>query len=156
MIVIRRGQARAATWRSRDIDDMVHSLVSGQLGTRGAAREVWRPALEAYATATSFEVVAELAGMHGENIDVVIEGDILAIRGVRDRAAAHAACSYYESRIPYGPFSAEVAIPFDIEWEATRADYRNGLLNVSLPRRSARTLPVRQVEISREEESEND
>lgn len=156
MIVIRRGRARPATYRSRDIDDVVRSLVSGQYSTRAVERQVWRPALDVFSTDTSFEVVAELAGMDGDDIDVVIEGDILAIRGVRTRPTADDPRSYYEARIPYGPFAVEVLIPFEIDWNVTTADFRNGLLRVSLPRPAARTVPVRQIEVTRREEGEND
>lgn len=156
MIVIRRGRARPATYRPHDIDDVVRSLVSGQRGTGGRARQLWRPALDVFTTESTLEVVAELAGMAGDQIDVIVEGDILAIRGVRERPATDNARSFYEARIPYGPFLAEVSIPFEIDWDETAADYNNGLLRVTLPRRTARTLTVRQVDVSREEESEND
>lgn len=155
MIMIRRGRARSSTHRPTDIDEVVRSLMTGHRGTGGRARQVWRPALDVFTTETSLEVVAELAGMTGEEIDVEIQGDILAIRGVRERPNVENVRSFYEARIPYGPFLAEVAIPFDIEWDETTADYNNGLLRVSLPRRSARTLTVRQVEATREEESES-
>lgn len=155
MIVIRRGRPRPGSYRPHDIDDVVRSLVSGQRGTGGRARQLWRPALDVFTTETTLEVVAELAGMAGDEIEVIVEGDILAIRGVRERPAVENVRSFYEARIPYGPFLAEVAIPFEVEWDETTADYDNGLLRVSLPRRMARTLTVRQVEASSEEGSEN-
>jgi HSP20 family protein len=107
-----------------------------------------------FTTEAALEVVAELAGMSSDQIDVMVEGDILSIRGTRERPEALHVRSFYEARIPFGPFLAEVAIPFEIEWEKTTADYSNGLLRVSLPRRPARTVTVRQVEVLDEEESE--
>lgn len=154
MIVIRRGRARPSSRRSTDIDEVVRSLVSGQRSASLRSMQVWRPALDVYSTESSFEVVAELAGMAGDSIDVVIEGDVLVIRGVRERPATDRCQSYYEARIPYGPFVAEVAIPFDIEWDETTADYHNGLLTVSLPRRQPRTVEVRHQGQAISEESE--
>lgn len=154
MIVIRKGRARPATYRPNDIDEVVRSLVSGQRGAGGRARQLWRPALDVFTTESSLEVVAELAGLRSDDIEVLVEGDILSIRGDRERPVAEHVRSYYEARIPYGPFQAEVAVPFEIEWESTSADYSNGLLRVSLPRRAARTLTVRQIEAPDEEESE--
>lgn len=143
MIVIRRGRARPSSRRAAEIDEVVRSLVSGQRSAGMRARQVWRPALDVFTTDTTFEVVAELAGMDGDDIDVVIEGDVLVIRGLRERPAVDGVQSYYEARIPFGPFVAEVAIPFDIEWDDTTADYHNGVLRVSLPRRQPRTVAVR-------------
>jgi HSP20 family protein len=144
MIVIRRGRARPSARRSNDIDDVVRSLVSGHRSASTRSLQVWRPALDVYSTEDSFEVVAEIAGMQGDDIDVVIEGDVLVIRGVRQRQSADQCLSYYEARIPFGPFLAEVVIPFEIDWDETTADYSNGLLRVSLPRRRPRTVEVRQ------------
>ncbi len=155
MIVVRRGRARPARYRPNDIDEVVRSLVSGQRGTGGRARQLWRPALDVFTTETSLEVVAELAGLSGDQIEVIVEGDILAIRGVRERPATRDARSFYEARIPYGPFLAEVAIPFETEWDGTTADFDNGLLRVSLPRRTARTVTVRPAQEPLEEESES-
>jgi HSP20 family protein len=154
MIVIRRGRARPMPRRSSDIDDIVRSLVSGQRSASTRSVQTWRPALDVYATDDSFEVVAELAGLQGDDIDVIIEGDILAIRGDRPRPQTDRCLSYYEARIPFGPFHAEVVIPFDIEWDETRADYQNGLLTVSLPRRRPRSVEVRDANRATGEESE--
>lgn len=118
--------------------------------------QVWRPALDVYTTDESFEVVAELAGMRGEDIDVIIEGDVLVIRGERQQPSARHCQSYYEARIPFGPFQAEISIPFDIEWDEITADYQNGLLMVSLPRRCPRSVEVRQAGQAVVEESENE
>ena len=140
--------------RSSEIDDIVRSLVSGQRTAAARSAQVWRPALDVYATDASFEVVAELAGMDADDIEVVVEGDALAIRGTRPRRQADHCLSWYEARIPFGPFYAEVTIPFDIEWDETRADYQNGLLTVSLPRRRPRSVEVRDANRPIEEESE--
>lgn len=154
MIVIRHGRARPMPRRSSEIDDIVRSLVSGQRAAGARSAQAWRPALDVYATDASFEVVAELAGMEADDIEVVVEGDMLVIRGDRPRRQADHCLSWYEARIPFGPFYAEVTIPFDIEWDETRADYQNGLLTVSLPRRRPRSVEVRDANRPIEEESE--
>ena len=145
MIVIRRGRARPAARRPSEIDEVVRTLVSGQRSAGGmGAYQTWRPALDVYTTGDALEVVAELAGMHGDDIDVLIEGDVLVISGVRERPGGTRCQSYYEARIPFGPFRAEVTLPFDIDWESTSADYNNGLLTVTLPRRQPHSVQVRQ------------
>ncbi len=155
MIVIRHGRARPMPRRSSDIDDIVRSLVSGQRSASVRSVQAWRPALDVYATDDSFEVVAELAGMEADDIEVVAEGDLLAIRGNRPRPQADHCLSWYEARIPFGPFYAEVAIPFDVDWDATRADYLNGLLTVSLRRRRPRSVEVRDASRPIEEASDH-
>jgi HSP20 family protein len=96
-----------------------------------------------FTTDDSLEVVAELAGMDGNDIDVLVEGDVLSIRGFRERPQTGRITSFYEARIPFGPFVAELAIPFEIEWDNTSAQYNNGVLTISLPRRQPRTVVVK-------------
>ncbi|HEV2129299.1 MAG TPA: Hsp20/alpha crystallin family protein [Thermomicrobiales bacterium] len=157
MIVIRRGRPRPATRKSNEVDEVVRALMSGQRSVGMRSFQTWRPMLDVYSTGDAFEVVAELAGMRGDDIDVLIEGDVLVISGVRERPAADNCLSYYEARIPFGPFRAEVVVPFEIDWEATTADYTNGFLTVSLPRRQPHAVPVRRRDSADEaEESEID
>jgi HSP20 family molecular chaperone IbpA len=156
MIVIRRGRPRPGTRRSSEIDEVVRTLVSGHRSAGMNAFQTWRPALDVFSTGDTLEVVVELAGMHGDDIDVLIEGDVLVISGVRERPVTRTCLSYYEARIPFGPFRAEVAIPFEIAWESTTADFDNGFLTVSLPRRQPHSVSVRARESVDVEESEND
>ncbi len=143
MIVVRRGRARAVRRQSSDIDEIVRTLMSGNRSGGARSLQVWRPALDVYSTDTSLEVVAELSGLRGEDIEVVVEGDVLAIRGIRERPVTDHCLSYYEARIPYGPFQADVLIPFEVDLDDVAADYENGLLTITLPRRRARTVEVR-------------
>jgi HSP20 family protein len=114
--------------------------MSTRVPVRSTNRGVWRPALEVFETTDALEVVAELAGMRADEIDIVIEGDVLTIRGNRQDPVTCERRSYHEARIPYGAFVADVVVPFSVDADATEASYENGFLNVRLPRRRGRTI----------------
>ncbi|MGI8482876.1 MAG: Hsp20/alpha crystallin family protein [Thermomicrobiales bacterium] len=78
--------------------------------------------------------------MNPDHIEIVIDGDILSIRGNRPDPSTCDHRSYHEARIPYGAFVADVLIPFSVDVELTEAAYENGFLNIRLPRTQGRTI----------------
>jgi HSP20 family protein len=139
MIVIRRTRPRSQTRRHANIDPLYQALISGSgVGERG--RRVWRPPVEVFETADALEIVAEIAGMQGQDIDVVIEGDVLTIEGTRPDPSNCEHRLYHIARIGYGPFAADVQLPFSVDTEDAEASYDNGFLHVRLPRTRTRTI----------------
>lgn len=140
MIVVRRGRLGGEVAHPSELEEFFRPVLSTRVQLRNANRGVWRPALEVFETTDGLEVVAELAGMRADEIDIVIEGDVLTIRGNRPDPSTCERRSYHEARIPYGAFVAEVVVPFSVDAEQTEASYENGFLNVRLPRTRGRTI----------------
>lgn len=111
---------------------------------RVAGSEAWRPALEVYETVAALVVRVELAGIDAEELAVAFDGDALTIEGQRTPEAHDQAASrqYHEVGIPYGPFRAQVRLPFPVERDATEAEYEQGFLTVRLPRAARVSIPV--------------
>lgn len=140
MIVVRRGRIHPESRRPTELEGLLRPVL-----TRTSQRGGWRPALEVFETAESFEVVAELAGMNPDEIEITIEGDGLSIRGVRPDPSSCLNRSYHEARIPYGAFSAEASIPFAVEVDQAEATYQNGFLHIRIPRIQGRTIVARRI-----------
>ena len=79
-------------------------------------------------------VRAELGGLARTEVEVLLGGDELVIRGERTVAVPSGRCRYHESRVRYGPFEAVVRLPFPVAVESATADYIDGFLSVTLPR----------------------
>lgn len=151
MIVVRRVRPRERARRHTDIDAVYRSLMAGQRAINGGRRRMWRPAVEVYETGDTLEVVAEIAGMSPEEIDIVLEGDILTIQGTRPDRSECEHRSYHIAHIEYGDFAAEIRLPFAVDSEAATASYTDGFLRVALPRLKGRTIvPTRIDETSSE------
>lgn len=144
MIVIRRGLPRGRTRRSTETDELFRALVFSGGAVSSTNRGVWRPPTEVYETDETLEVVAEIAGMDSAQIEVVIEGEVISIQGVRPDPAVCDQRSYHEARISYGPFAADVGVPFAIDGDVATASYENGFLRISVPKENARKLVPRQ------------
>ncbi|HWK79195.1 MAG TPA: Hsp20/alpha crystallin family protein [Thermomicrobiales bacterium] len=155
MIVVRRGRSGLETKRPTDLEDLLRPAMT-RAQMRGAQRGGWRPALEVFETTDSFEVVAELAGMNPDEIDIIIEGDVLSIRGSRPDPSTCLNRSYHEARIPYGAFSADALIPFPVDVDLAEATYQNGFLHVRIPRTQGRTIVARRIDRDHAQPAEGD
>jgi HSP20 family protein len=155
MIVIRRGRARDLSRRSTESEEILRGLVFGGGSLTTGNRGLWRPPIEVYETGEALEIVAELAGMDREQIEVLIEGDIISLRGVRPDPAICERRSYHEARISYGHFAADIHVPFPVDGNAASATYENGFLRISLPREreQSRTLVPKQASNGQAESS---
>ncbi len=78
------------------------------------------------------------------DIEVVVSSDELVIRGERSIAKPSASRRYHESRVRYGPFEALVRLPFPVAVDAASAEYVDGFLTVTLPRRRAARVTSRE------------
>lgn len=157
MIVVRRVRPRPQSRRQSDIDAVYRQLLAGQRAVGSGRRRVWRPAVEVYETDDALEVVAEIAGMQADEIDIVVEGDVLTIEGTRPDPSMCDRRSYHIAHIEYGAFAAEIRIPFAVETESATASYENGFLQVTLPRTRGRTIvPTRGGDASENAPDEQD
>ncbi len=98
------------------------------------ARRGFRPNVDSYHTLDPHEltVVIELPGVDPASVQVVAGERVLLIAGERQRpkVAGHV---YHQMEIEYGPFQRQVRLPEDVDPDAARAQFENGVLTVSLP-----------------------
>ncbi len=146
MIVVRRNRPHDPERVQQEMEAVFRTMLGPRPALSRGAVSRWRPSLEVYETGDALVVCAEIAGMDEGQLDVVIDGELLAIRGERPDPDHSDRRAYHEARIPYGAFGADVYIPFPVDPERTQAEYRNGFLRIVLPRTAARTIVPRQPE----------
>lgn len=148
MLIIRRTAQRDPQRVQQEMEQVFRSLVPHRPHVAQRHNQRWRPPVEVYETEDALVVSAEIAGIDEQSLSVVIERDVLSIRGERSDDRAGERRSYRETGIAYGPFGVDVYIPFSVEAELAEADYANGFLRIRLPRSSARTIVPRRLPTS--------
>jgi HSP20 family protein len=107
---------------------------------------VWTPAMDMYETAEAVVISLDLAGVDASQTEVHAEPHLLVVRGMRrERHApgdAEEHRSYHALEIPYGRFERSVHLPAGLDTAAAQANYRDGLLQIALPKRLARQVPI--------------
>lgn len=143
----KRLHGRNAEQIQAGMEELFRTLVSRQRTMHHQAGDGWRPHLEVYETDEALVVRAELAGVDERALDVSVEEGLLQVRGVRRRRHGEGRRVYHQMDISYGPFVAEVFIPFPIEAERVDATYDAGMLEVTLPKAPRRRIVPRSVRV---------
>jgi HSP20 family protein len=139
MILLRRGRPGALRGSGVEVD-VAFDLGPAFRQRRQECATPWRPPIEVFETADGLTVRAEIGGLAAEETDVFIEENLLVIRGERTMASGNGHRLFHESRVRYGPFEAQVNLPFPVDVPAIDADYVDGFLTIRLPRLAATKL----------------
>ena len=96
----------------------------------------WSPAIDLMETPESFVLVADVPGVEPGSIDLSVTGNVLTIRGVKPAEHPTEPLGPLHER-PAGPFHRQVVLSGEVDFEATHAEARNGVLIIRLPKREA-------------------
>ncbi len=97
----------------------------------------WTPAVDIYETDNELVFQADLPDVKLEGINVRVENQTLEISGERNFEQDDKKKAYHRIERQYGRFSRSFAVPPTFDTEKISAEYRNGVLSVSLPKKEA-------------------
>lgn len=138
----RRASLRGSVQSERQLERMLDYLWDASRKTALSTAAEWRPPLDVYQTEHEVCVLAELAGMNEEEIEVTLFDDVVVIAGERVPSAPDGEeLTYQEAGVRYGRFRAEVLLPASVVADRTQASYEQGLLKVTMPKRVVRLQP---------------
>jgi len=100
-----------------------------------SALTTWAPAVDIYETPNELVVKADLPDVNENDIDVRVENNLLTIRGERKFEKSVSEENYLRVERTYGAFSRSFSLPNTVNAEAIGAEYKNGVLTVTLPKR---------------------
>jgi len=87
-------------------------------------------------------VESTIAGVKAQDIDITIEPDLIVIRGERKKPRKAENRRYYYQECFWGKFSRTLVLPFPIKPDQVRANFRNGMLIISLPKAEEKSKQV--------------
>jgi HSP20 family protein len=90
-------------------------------------------AIDVYQTKNEIIIQSAIAGVKPENLDIVMERDILAIRGNREKPFEESG-DYFTQECYWGPFAREVVMPVEVDPERVEATMKDGILTVRIPK----------------------
>jgi HSP20 family protein len=116
--------------------EVLHA-VGWQVQVRAGA---WSPPTDVYETENDFVVRVEIAGMREEDFEIAVESNFLMIGGSRSDVPERRA--YQQMEIRFGKFETVVGIPASVDLEASRAEYTEGFLTISLSKTKPNQIRV--------------
>lgn len=112
----------------------------------GSITSAWHPAVDVFEDRDAVKIVAELPGVNPEDVKLSLENNLLTIRGEKKQEAEERSERVHRYERRYGSFERAFMLPSTVDGDKVSADYRNGILTVSVPkaeRARPREIPVR-------------
>jgi HSP20 family protein len=93
----------------------------------------WHPAVEVREQNGQLQIHAELPGLRPEDVKVEITDDVLVISGEKKSEQEDRSGQAYRSERRYGKFYREIALPEGVNADQAKAQFRDGILEISVP-----------------------
>ena len=132
MRILSRFEPRAST-----LHDHINRVFNEVL-ERGADESnltSWAPAVDIFETEHELVVKADLPDVDPKDLDIRVENNILTIRGERKFEKKVSEDKYLRVERAYGSFSRSFSLANTVNAEAIKADYQNGVLTLTVPKR---------------------
>lgn len=105
----------------------------------------WRPATDIEENNGNLMVRAEIPGMKKEEIKVSVKDDVLTISGERSRENETKDKTVHRIERSYGQFRRMIRLPAQVDVDKVKATYKDGVLNVILPK--PESMKPKQIEV---------
>ncbi len=115
----------------RQFDQLFNELVP----TRSAA--TWTPAIELLSNDAEFTVRAQLPGIDAKDLDVQVGRNAVSISGEHKFENKTEEHGFVRSEFRYGSFRRVIPLPALVQNDQVRADFKDGILTLTLPRLQA-------------------
>jgi HSP20 family protein len=111
-------------------------------------RAVWgTPAVDIVENDEGFEIAAELPGMDASNVELTLRNGNLVLKGEKREEKEEKSKDYYLKERQFGSFERTFAVPDGVDASKIAAEFKNGVLTVTLPKTAEAQKPVQKVEI---------
>ena len=132
----------------RDMQNEMNRLFDRFLGrplatASGTERQTWMPVVDMYETSNDLVVDFELPGVPEKEVSLSITGDFLTVKSEREFNQQVRDDNYLHMERVYGKFERSTRLPRPVQADRVSATYRDGVLEVRLPK----TEEIRRQEI---------
>ncbi len=119
-----------------DIQDEINRMFEGMTGVPDSENRLSRtyPSVDLSENKDSFVLKAELPGMKKEDVKVTLQNNILTISGEKKQEQEEKGKTFHRIERSYGSFNRTVELPVAVKTDAIKADFKDGILTVELPK----------------------
>ena len=118
----------------REEIDRLFEAPFGEFARSSQLLSFWTPAMDVHEDKDNVYVKIELPGMKKEDIEVSLHEGNLSISGERKSESQHKGAESYRSERFFGRFQRTVALPSPVAAEKVKAQYKDGILSILLPK----------------------
>jgi len=148
MTIVRYDPFRDLRTLQEEVNRLFSTNMTRAFGDEGIGRGAWNPSVDIYENKDQIVLEAELPGMKQEDFELTVENSVITLRGERRFEKFDDADNYHRVERSYGAFTRSFTLPQTVSAEGATAEYQNGVLRVTLPKREE--TKSRRIEISTE------
>lgn len=104
------------------------------LGLESEEMQKWAPSVDVIEREKEIVVKAEVPGVRKEDVHVSLSGNLMTIKGETRHEEKEEKEDYYRCEISRGAFSRMLTLPADVDEKNAKAELRDGVLMVTLPK----------------------
>lgn len=97
--------------------------------------DIWAPAVDIIDEKDQIRIKADLPGLKREDIEVSADNGILTIKGEKKEEKEIKEKDYVRSERYYGAFHRSFSLPSGVDSQKVNASYKDGVLEVTLPKK---------------------
>jgi len=121
-------------WREMDRLQQDMNRLFGDLSVNRLRRAPSFPAMNVWASEDSAMITTELPGVSKDDLEINVTGDTLTLSGVRKSDELPEGARYHRQERAYGEFNRSVQLPYTVDVNKVKANFKNGVLKIELPR----------------------
>jgi HSP20 family protein len=118
-----------STYSPFDVDRLLDDAVRAMRG-----QSVWAPACNAYEDEQGFWIHAALPGLDRKDVEISIEDGVLTISGQHKPEQTSETRTYFVREMGWGAFTRSFRLPRNVDPNKVSATYKDGVLQVALPK----------------------
>ncbi|GGO58006.1 HSP20 family protein [Roseovarius pacificus] len=107
------------------------------------------PASDASASDNAYHITLELPGVTESDIDVSVHDGVVTVKGEKTQEREEKGDTWFFSERQYGAFSRTFRLPADADGNRLEAHLKDGVLSLSVPKRTEATGEAKKVAIKR-------
>ncbi|MDQ2856489.1 MAG: Hsp20/alpha crystallin family protein [Acidobacteriota bacterium] len=151
MTIVRYDPFRDLRTLQEEVNRLFSNNLTPSFGDEGIGRGAWNPNVDIYENKDQIVLEAELPGMNREDFELTIENSVITLRGERRFEKQDDADNYHRVERAFGSFTRSFTLPQTVSGDGATAEYRNGVLRVTLPKREE--TRARRIEITADREA---
>lgn len=109
---------------------------------------LFKPKVDLSADEQEYALTVEIPGVNEHDVTVNVSGNSMTIKGEKKLEEEKNEIDYYRMERSYGSFQRILSLPEDVDHDGIKAGFKNGILTVTMPRKSIPRAESKQIKIT--------
>ncbi len=127
----------------QSFSDLMNSFFENEVSAIAPRRNCNAPATNVVETAKEFKLELSAPGMNKEDFKLDVDNNVLTVSAEKEAQKEEETTNYTRKEFVYGCFSRSFTLPKSIDSDKIKAEYKNGILNIELPKKEEEQAKVK-------------